>query len=57
MIVGQVAGLFKLFAKKSVASLNVNKVLSPDTDFLYPVIGGGGKLNAGCGFHFTNEFA
>lgn len=41
MIVGQDAGLFKLFAKITVASLNVNKTLSPDTDNLYPVIEGG----------------
>ena len=38
MIVGQVAGLFKLFAKITAASLSVNKKLSPDTDILYPVI-------------------
>lgn len=38
MIVGQDAGLFKLFAKITVASLRLNKTLSPDTDNLHPVI-------------------
>ncbi len=38
MIVGQDAGLFKLFAKITAASLRVNKTLSSDTDNLYPMI-------------------